>query len=202
MKSYHLFFCEEQRKGHTYPSQLMKGFGSRFFAGLLALILLFPGCLINSTNDGKTLAFPQFTSIADDNVTYSLSDFSGAPFIVLFSAEWCDTPCHMTMHAINSALDEPAMLAMSTDPQDNPQGITLQDWHEKASAHDDEEGDVGQTLGFPFMKGVEAAVQLEIDARPTIFFINSDGNIESIQEGGITDEDEIRSYWTAAGGTL
>ncbi|RZD53005.1 MAG: hypothetical protein CXT67_04695 [Methanobacteriota archaeon] len=180
----------------------MKRLSSQFCAGLLALILLFPGCLGNSSNDSEMLTFPQFTSIADDNVTYSLSNFSGAPFIVLFSAEWCDTPCHMTMHAINSALDEPAMLAMSTDPQDNPQGITLQDWHEKASAHDDEEGDVGQTLGFPFMKGVEAAIQLEIDARPTIFFVDNEGYIISIHEGGITDGDDIRGYWTAAGGTI
>ncbi|MCS5527011.1 MAG: peroxiredoxin family protein [Candidatus Poseidoniales archaeon] len=180
----------------------MRKVSTRFFAGLLALILLFPGCLGNSSDDGDALSFPQFTSIGDDNMSYSLSDFSGSPFIVLFSAEWCDTPCHMTMHAINSALDEPSMLVMSTDPQENPQGITLQDWHEKASAHDDEEGDVGQTLGFPFMKGVEASVQLEIDARPTIFFVNSDGNIVSTHEGGITDEDEIRSYWTVAGGTI
>jgi len=180
----------------------MKGLSSQFCAGLLALILLFPGCLGNSSNDSEMPMFPQFTSIADDNITYSLSDFSGTPFIVLFSAEWCDSPCHTTMHAINSALGEPSMLVMSTDPQQNPQGITLQDWHDKASAHDDEEGDVGQTLGFPFMKGVEASVQLEIDARPTIFFVDSDNNIVSTHEGGVTDEDDIRSYWTAAGGTI
>ncbi|MBT4059687.1 MAG: redoxin domain-containing protein [Euryarchaeota archaeon] len=175
---------------------------SRFFAGLLALILLFPGCLGTSTDDLETPPFPQFISLADDNITYTLSDFSGAPFVVIFSAEWCDSPCHMTMHAINSALNEPAMIVMSTDPQDEPQGITLQDWHDKASAYDDEEGNSGQTLEFPFMKGVDASKELEIDARPSILFVDSDGKIITLHEGGVTDEDEIRGYWTSAGGTL
>lgn len=175
---------------------------SRFFAVLLALILLFPGCLGSSDDDLENQVFPQFTSLADDNSTYTLSDFSGAPFIVIFSAEWCDSPCHMTMHAINSVLSEPAVMVMSTDPQDNPQGITLQDWHDKASAYDDEEGNTGQTLEFPFMKGVDISNELKIDARPTILFVDGESNIVIVHEGGVTDEDEIKGYWSSAGGTL
>ena len=52
------------------------------------------------------------------------------------------------------------------------------------------------------MKGVDASKELEIDARPSILFVDSDGKIITLHEGGVTDEDEIRGYWTSAGGTL
>ena len=181
----------------------MKKLGARFFALFLMLILLLPGCFGNPDgDDDEGTPFPEFSATADDNMTYSLSDFAGSPFIVLFSAEWCDTPCHMTMHAINADLMEPAMIVMSTDPQDNPQGITLQDWHDKADAHDDEEGNSGETLEFPFMKGVAASEELQVDARPTIFFVNSGGHISDIHEGALTDQNLIQSYWVNAGGTI
>jgi hypothetical protein len=175
---------------------------TRFFVLFLTLILFLPGCLGGIDDDIESKLFPEFSSIADDNMTYSLSDYSGAPFIVLFSAEWCDTPCHMTMHAITSTLNNSAMIVMSTDPQDNPQGITLKDWHDKANAHDDEDGNSGQTLGYPFMKGVDASKELNVDARPTIIFVDSSGHITVTHEGAMTDRSMIQKYWATAGGTI
>ncbi|HJM19988.1 MAG TPA: hypothetical protein QF802_06000 [Candidatus Thalassarchaeaceae archaeon] len=175
---------------------------SRFSALFLVFILLLPGCFGGSEEELDSDPFPEFNSTADDNVTYSLSDFSGNPFIVLFSAEWCDTPCHMTMHAITSILNDSSMIVMSTDPQNNPQGITLKDWHDKADAHDDEDDDEGQTLRIPFMKGVDVSKELEIDARPTIIFVNGGGHISDIHEGALTNRTMIQSYWANAGGTI
>ncbi len=170
---------------------------------LLSSSLILSGCIFTEDDVHEEGAkFPDFTSVADDGNTYSLSDYKGAPFIVLFSAEWCDTPCHMTMHAINSTLSGPTMIVMSTDPQDSPQGISLLDWHEKASAYDDEGSDIGQTLEFPFMKGIEAAEEIEVSARPTVVFVNAEGTIVKLHKGGLTDENEIRNCWEAAGGAV
>ncbi len=180
----------------------MIGNGRSLFAILAAISLALTGCL-SSGDDGDDLEkFPEFSSIADDGETYSQSDFTGSPFIVLFSAEWCDTPCHSTMHAINSTLDGPKMIVMSTDPQDKPQEISLQDWHEKADGYDDEADDIGQTLEFPFMKGIEAAEDLEVSARPTVVFVNDAGEVVKLHKGGLTDETEIRDFWLAAGGSV
>lgn len=181
----------------------MRRIQTHLVALLLTCTALLSGCIFADDEVGdEGTYFPDFTSVGDDGNTYSLSDFEGTPLIVLFSAEWCDTPCHVTMHTINSTLEAPQMIVMSTDPQDNPQGITLQDWHEKASAYDDEGDDLGQTLEFPFMKGIEAAEEIGVTARPTVVFVNGEGEIAKLHKGGLTDEDEIRDSWNAAGGTV
>ena len=173
--------------------------------GLILCMLMavcISGCLDTGNDDGVDNPFPNFSAVADDGITYSIDDYKGAPFVVLFSAEWCDTPCHKSMHAINATLKDAPIIVMSTDPADDPQGISLQDWHERADSHDDEDGDTGQTLDIPFMKGIDAAEEINIDERPTIVFVNSDGGITTIHKGGLSEADEIRSYWESAGGSV
>lgn len=170
---------------------------------LCLLVVAWFGGLFDSDGGGVELEqFPDFSTVADDGVTYSNSNYAGEPYIVLFSAEWCDSPCHATMHAIKSALNDASMIVLSTDPADNPQGITLEDWHNRADAYDDDGEDLGQTLDFPFAKGIEQAEEVEISSRPSIVFVNSDGEIVDIHKGGLSDADEIRSYWESAGGSV
>ena len=172
--------------------------------GLVLCLLIFAWVSgIFSSDDGDSVGdpFPEFSAVADDGNTYSLDDYKDAPFIVIFSAEWCNTPCHATMHAFSSTLDAP-ILVMSTDPAENPQGISLENWHERADEYDDDANGTGQTLDFPFMKGVEAAGSIGISSSPSIVFINSDGGIVTIHKGGLHDADQIRTYWEAAGGTV
>jgi thiol-disulfide isomerase/thioredoxin len=168
---------------------------------LLLLLFVWVSGIFSPEDDGAVeTPFPEFSAVADDGNTYSLDDYRGAPFIVLFSAEWC-TPCDETMHALNFTLDA-SIIVMSTDPAENPSGISLQDWHERADEYDDDGNDTGQALDFPFMKGVEAADEAGISSSPSIVFINSDGGIVTIHKGGLNDADEIRSYWVAAGGSV
>mgnify|MGYP001213837333 CR=1 FL=1 len=181
----------------------MKSLSTRIFTILLTFLFLLPGCLEDGDlSNNENITFPDFTSTAHDGQVYSLSNYTGSPFIALFSAEWCDTPCHKTMHSINSTLNGPNMFVMSSDPQENPQGITLLDWYDKANAHDDNGDDLGQTLNFPFMKGIDAAESLNIDARPTVFFVDENGIVAERSEGELTNEDEILDCWTKAGGTV
>ena len=91
---------------------------------------------------------------------------------------------------------------MSTDPAEKPQGISLEDWHQRADAYDDEEGDIGQTLDFPFLKGIDVAEEIKITSRPTVVFVNSNGEITSLHKGGLDDSEQIIDYWESAGGTL
>ena len=92
------------------------------------------------------------------------------------------------MHKIHNTLDNPAVLVMSTDPNTD---ITLQEWHEDADDYDDEGNDTGVDLPFAFMKGVEVAEELEISARPTLMFIDAEGNIMHKHEGAVTSDDSL-----------
>ena len=175
--------------------------------GAVAICLLalawFGGIFGDQVEDEPTLEpFPEFSTIADDGLTYSNSDYADAPYIVIFSAEWCDNPCHSTMHAINSTLNGPPIIVLSTDPADNPQGISLSEWHDRSNSHDDDGDDLGQTLDFPFAKGIEQAEDIEISSRPSVVFVNSDGGIVKIHKGGLSDSGDITSYWESAGGTI
>ena len=107
--------------------------------------------------------FPVFSTVADNNETYDNSRMSGSAYIVVFSAEWCNSPCYTTMHAIWAAKAELPVLVMSTDPAENAGSMTLSDWHESANAHDDEGDDTGVELTtYAFMKGSEVATSLDI----------------------------------------
>ncbi|GIS43658.1 MAG: hypothetical protein Ct9H90mP16_07280 [Candidatus Poseidoniales archaeon] len=41
------------------------------------------------------------------------------------------------------------------------------------------------------MKGVEIAEELEISARPTLMFVNADGNIMHKHEGAVNSDDSL-----------
>ena len=169
--------------------------------GIVLCLLIFgwvSGVFDSDDGDAVENPFPEFSAVGDDGEEHTLDDYKGNPFIVLFSAEWCNTPCHATMHALNSTLNAP-ILVMSTDPSEE---ISLQDWHEMANSHDDEGNDTGQTLEIPFMKGISVAEDIGIMARPTVIFVDWNGGIVANHKGGLLDADEISAYWVSAGGTV
>ena len=169
---------------------------------LVALLFISAG-LAGCTSDEseKDQVFPQFSSVADNDETYNKARMAGSPFIVMFSAEWCNNPCHTSMFTIWEAIPELTVLVMSTDPAENASGITLQDWHEAANAFDDDDstGDTGVTLTtYAFMKGDDTALELDISTPGTTFFINSAGIITDRHEGLLDDQELILSYWESA----
>ena len=82
---------------------------------ILTLLLLpaLSGCVEEETEHQE---FPQFSAVADDELIYNNSKMAGAPYIVMFSAEWCNSPCYSTLHSIWDAQAELPVLVMSTDP--------------------------------------------------------------------------------------
>ena len=142
------------------------------------VVLLFPLTGCTAQEEEALQAFPAFSSVADNGETYDNARMSGGAYIVVFSAEWCNSPCHTTMHAIWSAQPELPVLVMSTDPAENAGSMTLSDWHESANAHDDEGGDTGVDLTtYAFMKGADTAEALDITRPGSLAFVNTEGDI-------------------------
>ena len=160
---------------------------------LVSLIMLSPGCIGGDDNEIETMGeIPDFEAVADDGENYSKSSMMGQGYIILFSAEWCNAPCHNVMHKLYNNLEEATVLVMSTDPNTD---ITLQEWHEDADDYDDEDNDSGVDLPDPFMKGVEASNEIGINARPTLIFVNADGFVMAEHEGAVNSIDELQEMY-------
>ena len=171
----------------------------RFLVFMTLLLFLTP--LTGCTADEEELAtsFPTFSTVADNGETYDNARMAGGGFIVVFSAEWCNSPCYTTMHAIWAAQAALPVLVMSTDPAENATGITLSEWHESANAHDDEGEDVGVTLTtYAFMKGSEVAEELGITRPGSLAFVNGDGEVTYLHEGRMDDTEAILKHWNEA----
>ena len=170
------------------------------FTLLLLMMTSLTGCV--GEEEPEIVAFPTFSAIADDGETYDNQRMSGGAFIVVFSAEWCNNPCHTTMHAIWNTQPELPVLVMSTDPAENAGSLTLSDWHDSANAHDDVEGDSGVELTtYAFMKGVETAAELDITRPGSLAFVNGDGDITYLHEVRLDATGTIQEKWNEASGT-
>ena len=172
------------------------------------LLVLFSSTLSGCTGGGDDeevmTAFPEFSALADDNRTYTRASMLGQPYFVVFSAEWCDAPCHSTMHAIWGQIPNATVLVFSTDPDPNPQGISLSDWHLKADQFDDERDgavitDHGVNLTtYAFMKGPDAAAAFGISRPGSVAVVNLVGEIVYLHEGRLDDPTTIDDKWALA----
>ena len=73
---------------------------------LVLVVLLTPLSGCTSEEEESAQVFPTFSAVADNGETYDNSRMDGGAFIVVFSAEWCNSPCYTTMHAIWDAKAE------------------------------------------------------------------------------------------------
>lgn len=171
--------------------------GRMLIVTLVVLLSPLAGC--TAQEEDAIQQFPQFSAVADNGETYDNERMSGNAFIVVFSAEWCNSPCHTTMHAIWNAQPELPVLVMSTDPAENAGSMTLNDWHDSADAHDDEDGDTGVNLTtYAFMKGADTAEALDITRPGSLAFVNAQGEITYLHEGRMDDTATILEKWNEA----
>lgn len=156
----------------------------------------FAGCIEDAE---EVRYFPEFSAIADNGELYDSERMENQSFIVMFSAEWCNRPCYSTMHSMWNAQAELPVLVMSTDPAERAGGLTLQQWHDSANAYDDDDNSTNNDLTtYAFMKGDEAALEMEITTPGTMVFVNSKGEITDTHEGKLDDAGLILSYWARA----
>ena len=175
---------------------------NKIWALLVISLLFYPFAGCTSDDEVEIVVFPTFSAVADNEVVYNNTRMDGNPFIVIFSAEWCNK-CYTSMHTIWEAQSELPVLVMSTDPAENASGMTLVEWHDSADAYDDnDDGGAGVSLTtYAFMKGVEVGEELGIYAPGTVVFVNSDGEITKTHVGVMDDSTEIQKCWDEASGT-
>jgi hypothetical protein len=172
---------------------------------MLAAIVSLAGCTSESTDDSQKIddggvsvpVFPVWSEITDDNTTWSSDKLDGEAYIVIFSAQWCNSPCFNLMHRIWDTQPNIPVMVMSTD---NGSEMSFQDWHDSADAYDDEDGETNNNLTtFRFMLGDEEGQKLDITSPGTTIFVNKEGLISwKGKSSEINDEDTINEQWEIA----
>jgi hypothetical protein len=172
---------------------------------MLAATITLAGCTSDSTDDSKEIdndvdsvpTFPVWSEITDDNTTWSSDKLEGEAYIVIFSAQWCNSPCFNLMHRIWDTQPNIPVMVMSTD---NGSEMSFQDWHDSADAYDDEDGETNNNLtSFRFMLGDEEGQELGITSPGTTIFVNKEGLMSwKGKSSEANDEDTINEQWAIA----
>lgn len=172
---------------------------------MLAATITLAGCTSDSTDDSKEIdndvdsvpTFPVWSEITDDNTTWSSDKLEGEAYIVIFSAQWCNSPCFNLMHRIWDTQPNIPVMVMSTD---NGSEMSFQDWHDSADAYDDEDGETNNNLTtFRFMLGDEEGQELGVTSPGTTIFVNKEGLMSwKGKSSEANDEDTINEQWAIA----
>jgi hypothetical protein len=172
---------------------------------MLAATITLAGCTSDSTDDSKEIdndvdsvpTFPVWSEITDDNTTWSSDKLEGEAYIVIFSAQWCNSPCFNLMHRIWDTQPNIPVMVMSTD---NGSEMSFQDWHDSADAYDDEDGETNNNLtSFRFMLGDEEGQELGVTSPGTTIFVNKEGVMSwKGKSSEANDEDTINEQWAIA----
>ena len=172
---------------------------------MLAAIVSLAGCTSESTDDSQKIddggvsvpVFPVWSEITDDNTTWSSDKLDGEAYIVIFSAQWCNSPCFNLMHRIWDTQPNIPVMVMSTD---NGSEMSFQDWHDSADAYDDEDGETNNNLtSFRFMLGDEEGQELGVTSPGTTIFVNKEGLMSwKGKSSEANDEDTINEQWAIA----
>ena len=172
---------------------------------MLAAIVSLAGCTSESTDDSQKIddggvsvpVFPVWSEITDDNTTWSSDKLDGEAYIVIFSAQWCNSPCFNLMHRIWDTQPNIPVMVMSTD---NGSEMSFQDWHDSADAYDDEDGETNNNLTtFRFMLGDEEGQELGVTSPGTTIFVSKEGLMSwKGKSSEANDEDTINEQWAIA----
>jgi hypothetical protein len=172
---------------------------------MLAAIVSLAGCTSESTDDSQKIddggvsvpIFPIWSEITDDNTTWSSDKLEGEAYIVIFSAQWCNSPCFNLMHRIWDTQPNIPVMVMSTD---NGSEMSFQDWHDSADAYDDEDGETNNNLTtFRFMLGDEEGQELGVTSPGTTIFVDKEGLMSwQGKSSEANDEDTINEQWAIA----
>ena len=183
----------------------------RWLMAILILLAPLAGCTSDSNELEK---IPEFTVLTDDE-TVSTSDFQNQAYVIVFSAQWCGTPCHNNMHNLNLTSARMAeqgfdieieVLVVSTDIDEEPNGVTLSMWKDSVDEYDDDK-EINQTLEYTFSRvdpSNNFASEMGIDAPGTVIFVNYLGYETHRQIGSFgayNDQatlDIIESHWLNA----
>lgn len=151
------------------------------FLTLIMLCSALSGCISNEEEDVDP--FPSFNLVDEANNTHESSMYVGEPFVAYFSATWC-THCKPALAALDDTVPSGQVLIFNKDPNEED----MQEWK------DNMESELDRTLYHPFINGPELAQSLEVTGIPTMFFVDSDGNIKNTMVG-IKNKSTVELYW-------
>ena len=150
------------------------------FLTTVLIVAALSGCV---SPDEELKPFPSFDYIDEQNNNHQSSMYAGEPFVAYFSATWC-SHCKPALGALDDTVPTGQVLIFNKEPQDND----MQEWKDKM------ESELERTLAHPFIHAPDLAETLEVEGIPTMFFVNSDGNIIHTMVG-IKDQSTIELYW-------
>lgn len=151
---------------------------------LLTMIMLcsiLSGCI--SSEEEEVDPFPSFSLVDESNNTHESSMYVGEPFVAYFSATWC-THCKPALAALDDTVPSGQVLIFNKDPNEED----MKEWKNNM------ESELERALYHPFIHGPELAQSLEVTGIPTMFFIDSDGNIKHTMVG-IKNQSTVELYW-------
>ena len=151
---------------------------------LLTMIMLcssLSGCI--SSEEEEVDPFPSFSLVDESNNTHESSMYVGEPFVAYFSATWC-THCKPALAALDDTVPSGQVLIFNKDPNEED----MKEWKNNM------ESELDRALYHPFIHGPELAQSLEVTGIPTMFFIDSDGNIKNTMVG-IKNQSTVELYW-------
>ena len=180
--------------------------GRKLFVLFAAFSLLLAGCTSDDSKEDDSPdevpieeleVFPEWDEMTDDGTNWSSERLDGQAYIVIFSAQWCNSPCFDLMHTIWNAQSDLPVMVMSTD---NGSEVSFEDWHDSADAHDDEDGETNNNLTtYRFLLGDEEGKQLDITSPGTTIFVNKNGDITWKGKSSVAkDEQLILEQWEIA----
>lgn len=183
---------------------------------LLVTILILIAPLAGCTGDSNDLQkIPDYTLLTEGDPISSES-YENKAYVIVFSAQWCGTPCHNNMHNLNLTSARMAeqgfccdfieVLVISTDDDEEPNGVTLSMWKESVDQYDDDK-ELNQTLEYTFSRVDPTnnfASSMGINAPGTVIFVDYLGYETHRQIGSFgayNDQatlDIIESHWLDA----
>ena len=143
--------------------------------------LILAGCSAQGPEVGKLA--PDFKLQSLDGQTVSLGDFRGKPVLLNFWATWCP-PCRFEMPFLQEIFENKewsgkGLVILTIDIGENPSRVK-----EFMENYD---------LSFPVLLDTDQNLALEYNIRaiPTTFFIDKDGIIQDIKVGAFSSKTEI-----------
>ena len=165
---------------------LLKIISAIILLSVLGSGLVLAGCSSGSASDGGSDAerlAPDFQLLSLDGQTISLSDFRGKPVLLNFWATWCG-PCKFEMPFLQEIYEdeewlEKGLVILAVDVGENPARVKL-----FASS---------LKLSFTVLLDIDQDVALQYNLRafPTTFFLDKDGIIQDAKIGAFADRTEI-----------
>ena len=141
------------------------------------------GCLSSDVDELEE--FPEFSLVDEQGNSQNNSIYNGEPFVAYFSASWC-SHCKPVLGALDDTIPVGQLIIFNKEPRE--EYSDMNEWKDRM------EEELERELSHPFIHAPPLSASLNVTGIPTMFFVNSDGLIESSMSG-IKSKSIIEAYW-------